>query len=975
MDQLKPSYQPVSTRDEASAADDSINLNGDDSFVDSAVTSSPLRPQHDYGESDIRPLNIDDAKTDDGEDESFQYLFQWQDPSLPFVVISILLTTPIVLGNILLFYELTGVWFLSLPFLCHLLAVLLTSKRYISYEWSIQSTRCSRAFTSFVSLIDIGLLCVAYPVVWTFFIDELFTEVDGTTSVDWANYKRRLLLYRRLAYVTGTSRCLVGLYAFYLRIVKSYIDAMFDQQHSRLLLLWVLVPFTFIDQRLQLALRYCCFVSYIKANNIRKLLQRFVSIVILFLMLLFVVSLSNAILHFGTSSCAMDRPSDCDPLDDTECWLPFPSFHALRKDTTTCTGWRVHLQGHLLPPLKNLKLIQPNFLNRLDGFSTMAPMLFYLPGLKEAHEAGIGQLMGSDSIAKSVTEGSATLLIDVETKTLVFHTAEIDYLDGNDPVVMIFPAQPLHHNRHYAIAIINALDAFGTRLPRTAGMNALLLDFEPPKSLLSLYDTERQSRYQDQVIPTLESAAPWFNFTADPQSLQLLFDFHTISEESQLGPVRGVRDSTIGYISSMDWNWSHHVRTNRIMDYHCDDTHNSILARTVHAEIDVPWFLKQNGVLGGPRASVLDWTNDTANDQSYQLGVAKFILQIPCSIKAAAVGNETTAFIRPLRAVMEYGHGLFGNRGEASDDYLLRIAHNEGYVILAMDWRGMSTYDLLLVVKVLISTPHLFESVRDNLIQGYASKYSLQHFARNGLLSMDWLSFPSRDGSPSKPVPLLNNNTPAHVFYGISQGGILGSGYTALSGTTGLIDRSILGSGGTPFALIMTRSRDFFAYDKLLLLNFYCNRHVRMLLTLVQMAWDSVEASGVLAPPVNEPYPRVLIQAGLGDVIVSTTATEALCRAFNASTVPGNPRHVFGLPTEPVLQDASDGPHAVLTEIMYDNEYHNMPVQNIFGNANAIHICLRRDRALIKQLTEFINNGRVIDPCTNNSCHRLSVMC
>lgn len=69
----------------------------------------------------------------------------------------------------------------------------------------------------------------------------------------------------------------------------------------------------------------------------------------------------------------------------------------------------------------------------------------------------------------------------------------------------------------------------------------------------------------------------------------------------------------------------------------------------------------------------------------------------------------------------------------------------------------------------------------------------------------------------------------------ISQGGILGGGYMALSGKTSLIDRGILGSPGTPFASVLTRSLDFIGYDTVMLFNQYSNRHVRFLISLLQM--------------------------------------------------------------------------------------------------------------------------------------------
>lgn len=311
------------------------------------------------------------------------------------------------------------------------------------------------------------------------------------------------------------------------------------------------------------------------------------------------------------------------------------------------------------------------------------------------------------------------------------------------------------------------------------------------------------------------------------------------------------------------------------------------------------------------------------------------------------------------------------------------MANDNGWIVVGMDWRGMSAFDLPVVIKTLLSDLDLFEAIRDNLIQCYASKIAFQHFAKHHLL--DWLRL---EGSR---IPTLGGVVPPpYVYYGSSQGGILGAGYTALSGTYHMIDRAILGVPGTPFAMIMTRSNDFQGYDQLLLLNHYNNRHVRIALTLVQMAWDSVEASGLLSPPVNQPYPRILMQCGLGDDTVPTSAAENLARAFGAKTLPSHPREVFGLeqskPADAISSSSSSssttpwmGPHVTFTEVLFEREYNSLPEDNAFPPSNPIHFCLRLDEMLIEQVVEFTNTGRIINPCqleinddgsTNNTCIR-----
>ena len=52
----------------------------------------------------------------------------------------------------------------------------------------------------------------------------------------------------------------------------------------------------------------------------------------------------------------------------------------------TATSYHVAFPSNALPLRKGKERMDPSFANGLDGFSTMGPILFYMEGLKEAHE-------------------------------------------------------------------------------------------------------------------------------------------------------------------------------------------------------------------------------------------------------------------------------------------------------------------------------------------------------------------------------------------------------------------------------------------------------------------------------------------------------------------------------------------------------------------------------------------------------------
>ena len=193
------------------------------------------------------------------------------------------------------------------------------------------------------------------------------------------------------------------------------------------------------------------------------------------------------------------------------------------------------------------------------------------------------------------------------------------------------------------MAVIKAPDKNGKRLPRVVGLEALL---GGPAS-------ERQTRYLNVVIPALQQAAPWVRFSKDPESVQMLFDFITISEGSQIGPTRSVRDATLQHVQK--WNWMEHVELVSEIQHDCDDG-DSLIARTIHINLDTPCFLHSQSRWSTLSQSAVD------SKTPVSIARAKAMIQIPCSVKDG----------KPVKSIMEYGHGLFYHRGEVSDEFLSR---------------------------------------------------------------------------------------------------------------------------------------------------------------------------------------------------------------------------------------------------------------------------------------------------------------
>lgn len=324
--------------------------------------------------------------------------------------------------------------------------------------------------------------------------------------------------------------------------------------------------------------------------------------------------------------------------------------------------------------------------------------------------------------------------------------------DEKKPLMSVQPASALSHNKHYAVALVNAAGSGGALLDRSPGL---------VKLVASEKAGGRSELFRNTLLPSLYDAAAWTqpaNMTAVegglPENIQMLFDFTTVSERSQLSKVRGARDATLGILQSDSFEWiegnAGNVQTNKIMDHDCS-LHGNYIARTVHLQILMPWFLEKYG--SGHRGATMDMKKLNSGSTSLK-GHLKFVVQIPCSLEK---GSKSAFMGKEMSSVVQYGHGLFYSREvrkdeERSDDlsgclyfaisstnkpllpppsapqeliadskFMQRMADSNGYLLVSADWRGMSMFDLPIIAKVLIADPSLFRATLDNLIQGYVS--------------------------------------------------------------------------------------------------------------------------------------------------------------------------------------------------------------------------------------------------------------
>jgi len=96
-----------------------------------------------------------------------------------------------------------------------------------------------------------------------------------------------------------------------------------------------------------------------------------------------------------------------------------------------------------------------------------------------------------------------------------------------------------------------------------------------------------------------------------------------------------------------------------------------------------------------------------------------------------------------------------------------------------------------------------------------------------------------------------------------------------------------------------------------------------------------------------------------------------MAREYNASMFSSNPREIFG------ISPMSEESNVCIAEIMYTEDYNKLLTNNVVksSNGNHVHDCARHDKALLLQLTEFINSGIFLDVCASDGCMRDDSKC
>jgi hypothetical protein len=618
--------------------------------------------------------------------------------------------------------------------------------------------------------------------------------------------------------------------------------------------------------------------------------------------------------------------------------LPFPNDYYTSPDATMPTGRRVAFPAAALPTAVGATPLDPTPWEGNDGFSPGSVLLSHVPGVSLSRS----RVATISDIGDSLGPASPVVLLDTDTNQRWPTWTEPDVTD-HDPatqLIMIHPAQNLTEGHHYVVALRDLRDGTGRLIVPGRSFSDVLAGHAPDASPSGSASrvTSAYAHHLSEEVQTLERAG------VSARGLYLSWDFTVDSTSNLTAPELAMRDRAFAQLGSGVPRFTVTKVVNNPGDNHT-------LAREVSGTFATPSFLNKPG---GPDGAVL---NEGADGLPGQMPGNMQVTSFSCEIPKVASPS------RPGHIGI-YGHGLFGSSVEVYQSWVPQFSDAYDYVFCATDWLGLSGNDLSLAVSVVTNLGG-FPSLVDHLMQSLLDAQFL------GRLMDDPAGFAANPAFQSGGRTLLDPHARL-VYYGNSEGGIMGGAFTALSTDA---RRSVLGVPGMDYAVLLPRSADFAPFQASLDHAYPGKATQKIGFDIIQMLWDRGETEGYTEQmtdglPATPPH-QVLLAEAFGDHQVANVATETEARTIGAAI--HEPTLGVGRSNErqpywdlPALRTGSRGPAL----FVWDSGVKAAPLSDVApGVGPDPHDTVPRSLAAFwSQMNAFFTTGVVTNPCGDRGC-------
>lgn len=627
----------------------------------------------------------------------------------------------------------------------------------------------------------------------------------------------------------------------------------------------------------------------------------------------------------------------CDPLDRSRCALPWPSNKYLAADSERETGHELQFGDETLPAVSGGPHTDPEPYRRFDGYGVGQPIMAAFDNLDAS------DLPNERQIEQSMAEDAQILLyrVDGDSLTRVPYWAELDAkadADADTKMLLVRPAVILDEATRYIVAFRGLKHRDGSAIEPSEAFQRLRSGTTRPGGSLAA----RQQRF-DEIFDLLEGAG------VDRQNLTLAWDFVTASSEAIHGRMLQMRDRGFeitgpkGPKLTID-EVERHVPSD-------DDTSRPVdpnKALLVTGTFRVPRFMERVEIdgLNGWVFHLDDEGNPTQNGWKE----SPFWLVVPHSaINDAPQGQGPVTGNGKAHGLFQYGHGMLW-AGEAVDrDYNRRIANEHNFLAFGATLWGMSEEDQQTAIGA-VSNLSKFQFMGDRLHQGMLEYLLLARAIKKRLADTQVASDYG-----------LNIDEDELYYTGISQGGIFGGTYMALSTDA---ERGHLGATGSNYSLLLDRSRNFDRFFDIMK-GSYPNRLDQLIgVATIQLLWGQTDSVSYMRhiraePFANTPSHDVMLVPAKGDPQVAPITNEITARTDIGIAVMDN------YPRDVPMVDTVSYPHDGSGLVMYDfgNDRPapgNHPPKN---NGDDPHEKPRQQAWHNEQMVHFWRTGEIINTC------------
>lgn len=627
----------------------------------------------------------------------------------------------------------------------------------------------------------------------------------------------------------------------------------------------------------------------------------------------------------GTIDLAPDLLADaprCDPIAEG-CLLPFPNDY-YTQPAETPTGLRVDLTAEALPANVSGVHIDPKHWNDLDGFSPAAAPLVQIADV-DLEASGTARVSDPSS---SLDDDSPVVLLDLTDGTRIGHWVELDVAANETdevPTLMVRPTRLLPEGHEIAVAMRGLVDTSGAPVEPSDVFRAYRDRLDSGEALV------------EDRRPAMESLfAGLAEVGVAREDLQLAWSFTVASQESLSSRLLHIRDDAFARIAEEPTSFTvtEDVPSER-----------EGIARELSGTYEVPSYLSGEG---GPGSEfVLD-------DDGMPTHTGSYTADFKCLVPAAASADS------PAGTGL-YGHGLLGTADQVRASAEQSARGNR--VFCATDLIGMADPDLLNAAKI-VTEFSTFNTLADRLQQGHLNTLVLGRL----LVSPD--GFGTDPAFQDDGTSILTDDL---VYYGISQGGIMGAATTAVAQDWTL---AVLDVTGLNYGLLLDRSVDFDDFRAVMVPSYPSPADRTLALQLIQMLWDRGEATGYVQHLTDDPYAdtpehRVLLHVAYGDHQVTPLAAAIEARTIGASAVRPALADGRGWESDPFwdIPSVETFPFEGSALVMWDSGAAVPPETNVPPReGDDPHSDPRNTPAANDQIQAFLERGEVIDVCGDAAC-------